>query len=1079
VVALVGTIRHITPNILDSISDCHLNDDEEDFELSCSINNPHRFKCVDEVQCRSPLVSPDICSSIEENNQNIDKIFFNQICDRTIDILPELIDGQNHTDETSCERWPCNNIYTRCDGFWNCVSGEDEENCRRSICPRQFLDCISPSNYTVICLPANQVNNDIVDCLGGLDELQLCRTADYDNGISYRFRCSNDSRCVEFSDICNLNSDCPFKDHETLCQDRQNLCDVWMLNNHADIENILCRIGTLSRISFTLETSRIYPPVENQLIDHITDWSVEQSPETYNIKSQSENFRLSSRCIRGISVYHWLGNENYSSICFCPPNYYGTMCQYQNQRVSLTLTFVSISKHNVYAIFVKLIDDDNDREEINSCNQLIHLASRSCRQPFNVYLLYSTRPKNLSKMYRIHIDAYDKTSLEYLASWHVKIPFVFLPVNRLATILTLPTNQMVSPSSCPLRCEEGTCLKYTNDEKFFCQCYLGWSGARCQIPIHCNDCSSDSVCVGAIQNRSICVCPLNKFGSHCLFNHSCPINFCENNGQCIVADHRMINDSYHCFCSKQFNGNRCQYSKAKLEISFRNMEDLSHLLVYIYSFVYLDPPLILETILTKWNKIHSTVTLYLRLLFQIVFININNHYYLAVLQQVDISNISTSIDSSRRCPSITELLKLEQLKLPRIERIKYYHIPCQTDHNLQCFFDESYMCLCTTEHYPNCFLFNHQLNFFCREDVYCQNGAQCLQDHEICPVTIICVCTNCFYGDRCQFYAKGIGYALEDILHYAIEPNIHFNNQSRLIKVSAVLTIIIFIVGLIDSILSLLAFKSKDSRKVGCGIYLFALSITSAFTVTMLLIKFWFVVLTQINSSIDRSVLRIGCFMMEPILKLFLYINNWLNACVAIERAVNVFTGHQFNKSTSRCVARRIIVLLPFLIIASNIYESLSRDLFDDHDEHRVLCVILYSRTLHNYSTAILFFHFLTPFCVNLFSALFIIFTIARRRTVIQTRNSYIQHLREQFYQHKHLIISPMVLTFLALPLFIISLISGCVKASRNSWLYLSSYFISFIPSATVFIIFVLPSELYKKSFKESIKNWRRLFSRN
>ncbi|CAF5088131.1 unnamed protein product, partial [Rotaria sp. Silwood1] len=40
----------------------------------------------------------------------------------------------------------------------------------------------------------------------------------------------------------------------------------------------------------------------------------------------------------------------------------------------------------------------------------------------------------------------------------------------------------------------------------------------------------------------------------------------------------------------------------------------------------------------------------------------------SVLQQVDTSNISTSIDSTRRCPSINELLKFEQLKLPRIRR---------------------------------------------------------------------------------------------------------------------------------------------------------------------------------------------------------------------------------------------------------------------------------------------------------------------------------------------------------------------------------------------------------------------------
>ncbi|CAF3967699.1 unnamed protein product [Rotaria sp. Silwood1] len=288
----------------------------------------------------------------------------------------------------------------------------------------------------------------------------------------------------------------------------------------------------------------------------------------------------------------------------------------------------------------------------------------------------------------------------------------------------------------------------------------------------------------------------------------------------------------------------------------------------------------------------------------------------------------------------------------------------------------------------------------------------------MCPLTTICVCTDCFYGDRCQFYAKGIGLTLDDILHYAIKPNINLNNQSRFIKVSPVVTMIIFVVGLIDSILSLLAFKSRDTRKVGCGLYLFASSITSALTVTMLVIKFWFVVLTQMNSSIHRSTLRIGCLVMEAIVKLFLHMDNWLNACVAIERAVHVFKGVQFNKSKS-----------------SNIYESLFRDLFNDYEKQRVRCVTLYFRSLYNYNTIILFFHFLTPFCINLFSALFVILTIARRRAGIRTYNDNDndQHLREQFYQHKQLIISPIVLVLLSLPLFIIALLSGCVKTSRDS----------------------------------------------
>ncbi|CAF2864165.1 unnamed protein product, partial [Rotaria sp. Silwood2] len=44
------------------------------------------------------------------------------------------------------------------------------------------------------------------------------------------------------------------------------------------------------------------------------------------------------RCNRGIEVYRSVANSNHSKLmCPCPPAYYGKFCQYQNQRVSLTV----------------------------------------------------------------------------------------------------------------------------------------------------------------------------------------------------------------------------------------------------------------------------------------------------------------------------------------------------------------------------------------------------------------------------------------------------------------------------------------------------------------------------------------------------------------------------------------------------------------------------------------------------------------------------------------------------------------------------------------------------------------------
>jgi hypothetical protein len=296
---------------------------------------------------------------------------------------------------------------------------------------------------------------------------------------------------------------------------------------------------------------------------------------------------------------------------------------------------------------------------------------------------------------------------------------------------------------------------------------------------------------------------------------------------------------------------------------------------------------------------------------------------------------------------------------------------------------------------------------------------------------------------------------------------------------SAALTMIMFVAGLVNSILSLLTFCSKDLRKVGCGIYLLASSITSLLTISMFTVKFWFLLLTQINVSVSLSVLRGGCKSIEPMLRLCVYLDAWLNACVAVERATLVSKGVNFDKEKSKRIARWIIIILPFCIMGSIIHEPLYRKLVgdkpdEDNTERYVWCITRYSRSIQDYNAAILFFHLVGPFTANLFSALFIIFGSARQRAAARTKQTYREHVYEQLSEHKQLIISPLILLVLSLPRLIISMLSGCVNASQYPWLFLCGYFVSFTPSMLVFVVFVLPSKLYRKTFQESFRRWLR-----
>ena len=306
---------------------------------------------------------------------------------------------------------------------------------------------------------------------------------------------------------------------------------------------------------------------------------------------------------------------------------------------------------------------------------------------------------------------------------------------------------------------------------------------------------------------------------------------------------------------------------------------------------------------------------------------------------------------------------------------------------------------------------------------------------------------------------------------------------------------IMFIIGLINSIFSLFTFKDKELRKVGCGIYLLASSITSFLTIMMFTIKYWFVVFIQLHSTVRSSILLSDCIFIDPFLKLCLYLDGWLNACIAIERTLNVLKGINFDKKMSRRVARWLIFILPIFILGSIIHQPIHHQLFEYTtqryesinntgqnttidsleliSEQHVICVIRYSTSLQTFNTITLYFHLTVPFLVNLCSALFIIFGSARRRSTAQTNQTFKEHVFTQMNEHKQLLISPLILLILAMPRLILSLISGCVDPSDNPWLYLCAYFISYTPPMLIFAVFVLPSNVYTRTFKNSIIFWR------
>ncbi len=701
-----------------------------------------------------------------------------------------------------------------------------------------------------------------------------------------------------------------------------------------------------------------------------------------------------------------------------------------------------------------------------------------------MYLIYSTRPKNESKHYNVHIDAYEKQSLAYRASWQIPVTFSFLPVHRISTQLIIPSRNNVSKNCSPNRCVHGQCTQYVGDTNVrFCRCHQGWSGRDCSISHTCI-CSNDSLCVGvAANNRSVCVCPLGKFGPRCLLKQmACQDAPCLNDGHCVPMDEHVPSENkFFCMCPEGFRGDRCEIPNIKIVVSFHK-DILLLQTMHAHLIQTFDDQIPRRT--TKHMKIpidDNSVTVYSSHPFHILVVELVQHeYYLAVLRKTlsASTTVSSTINRSHRCPHISEIFNETFARLDLLRRIKYYHLPCEKylSQLVSCFFDDIHLCFCTGsghQRLANCLEFDHRMKFDCLGQNACENGGSCYFDNQNCPQSSICQCSECFYGSRCQFSTKGFGLSLDAILGYQIRPHVTLLHQSLIIQVSAILTMIMFVIGIVNSVLCLMTFQGKKQREIGCGLYLLGMSITSLLAMTMFTLKFWFLIFSQMALIKNRSFLNFQCTFMDFLVRICLGMDQWLNGCVAIERAITVMKGVSFDRKRSKQIAKWIILTMILLTISIVISDPIYRRLIDG-DEERIWCVVSYPPWLEVFNSAVHIFHTVVPCLINLISALTIIITIARRRATVHTHRTYINHLREQFEEHKQLLIAPCVLITLTIPRLVLALTSGCMRSAHNPWLFLVGYFISFIPVLMTFVAFVLPSQVYKKEFYESIRRYRK-----
>ncbi|CAF3689724.1 unnamed protein product [Rotaria sp. Silwood1] len=364
------------------------------------------------------------------------------------------------------------------------------------------------------------------------------------------------------------------------------------------------------------------------------------------------------RCHRGFDLRVWLNNEKNltTNTCLCPPSSYDDQCQYQNQRVSLTIQFQTLSDSwsTLFAIIVSLINNSEERI-IHSYEQFTYLSTR---------------------------DSY---------------------------IVTIPRNNENIQICSISQCIHGKSIIYSNNPQndIFCQCNPGWSGRYCTIPHDCT-CSSDSICIGvSAHNRSICVCPIHKFGYQCLLVDTiCQLNnnsTCLNGGQCIPIDEYMSwNQKFTCICPKGYTGDLCEKVDNKIILSFKK-DIISSPSIFIH-FIE-----VISDVTPKRTTTFRTIPLQQD----------------SIILYYQSTTIAPTIKPSDRCQHVNELFHESFIQMHCLRHIKYYHLPCQRNSsNLACFYDNVSICLCYNygkQRLANCFDFNHDMKSDCLGQSVCEN----------------------------------------------------------------------------------------------------------------------------------------------------------------------------------------------------------------------------------------------------------------------------------------------------------------------------------------------------------------------
>ena len=365
-------------------------------------------------------------------------------------------------------------------------------------------------------------------------------------------------------------------------------------------------------------------------------------------------------------------------------------------------------------------------------------------------------------------------------------------------------------------------------------------------------------------------------------------------------------------------------------------------------------------------------------------------------------------------------------------------------------------------------------------------------------MTFVVMCPACHEGRFCHFNLESVldhtRSALLTSIFFRLSP--FYSATPPIICLSSSLLLVVLLVGLVNNLCCLrhLSTASMPSQW-HWSLPLLAMSICNQLTLAFLALRLIHLAVNISASYQSFTLDGILCKVSNYLLTASTRLIYWLSTLVAIERVyVALFiNGQWLNKPL---IARRIIPLTVVTIFGVSAYQLLVTHLpIDRGDENNALCSVTFSASSSNWlrpSGPITVIDSVGPFLINMVCTVSIICLVTQKKmnathgrdthspqSNVAPRQNRLHLLRSVLIENKELVIGPaftLLPQLFSLPYFVASLMLEYGDLQRTGLRYLLtlSYFTTFIPPLTSFLLYISPSSFYTKEWQAtSIGKWR------